>query len=167
MNFQRRMAQAVSHEDAVIEQLRQRGWLAERFGQGQLPGHVREQLRDIDTDVRWMPDIIAMKSYPVGPQLRFIDAKAGDKWRTTGNHDIEIRALESAEAFYVYAKWPVYFVFSDMSIAAPEEIREFGRPGPFYGNGSGTPYLIFTKHVCRPMDSAFGPVGAMAEIGGA
>lgn len=158
MSFERRMRQATAHENAVIEQLRLRGWLAEPFGQGQLPTRIREQLRTIDTDVRWMPDLIAIKSFPNGQQLRFVDAKAGDRWRTSGNHDIETRALEAAEAFYAYAKWPVYFVFSDMSLTDPERIRELGRPGPYYGSGSGTPFLLFSTTICRPLDSTFGPV---------
>lgn len=157
--FAARMAEAALHEQAVLNEIRCRGWIAEPFGQGQLPERVRDLLRKhSSTLVRWMPDIIAMKQFPNGMQLRFVDAKAGNKWETTGNHDVEIKALESADAFYSYAKAPVYFVFTDMGAAAPEDIWDVGWQGPNYGNGSGTPYLLFPAAVCRPLDATFGPV---------
>jgi hypothetical protein len=164
MSFATRITQATEHELVVIDALREREWIAERFGQGQLPETVRATLRRIQTPVRWMPDIIAMKSFPTGPQLRFVDAKAGDKWRETGNHDLEVAAIDAAEAFYAYAKWPVYFVFSDMSVVAPEDVREVAVPGTWRGNGSGTPFLLFPTAVGRPLDAVFGPICRDREV---
>lgn len=163
-SFDVRLKLATEHEQVVIDALRKREWIAEPFGQGQLPETVRAALRRIRTPVRWMPDIIAMKSFPTGPQLRFVDAKAGERWRETGNHDLEVAAIDAAEAFYAYAKWPVYFVFSDMSAVAPEDVRELATPGNFRGNGSGTPFVLFPTAVGRPLDTVFGPIRSDLEV---
>lgn len=159
MSFQKRMELARRHEERVLDSLNRRGWFAEFFGQGQLSEEMRSYLREVDTAVRWMPDIIASRRAANRTQLIFIDAKAGDRYLKTGNHDIEVAALDSAERWIELSgdKCPYYFVFEDGGVATPDRIRDTGKPGPYYGRGSGTPFLVFPTLVCRPFDM-FGPL---------
>lgn len=159
MSFQKRLDVAREHEQRVLDALNQRGWFAEFFGQGQLTPRMREYLREVDTAVRWMPDIIASKRVANRTLVAFIDAKAGDRYKKTGNHDVEVAALCSAEKWIDLSgdQCPYYFVFDDGGVATPDRIRGTGKPGPYYGHGSGTPFLIFPTLVCRPFDAMFGP----------
>lgn len=159
ITFAARIKAAKDHEDRVLTELRRRGWLAEPFGQGQLPEQIRDHLRAFRTPVRWMPDIIACKTFSTGLKaVRYVDAKAGDKWKETGNHDIETAALEGAEQWEQYAGHPVYYVFGDGQVADPERIRACARQGQFNHRGSGTPFVLFSRELCVPFDTVFGEV---------
>lgn len=156
--FHQRLAAAKEHEQRVTDALLVRGWLAEPFGQAMLSDTMRDHLRRIPTSVRWMPDIIAAKSYPAGERIIFIDAKAGDRHKETGNHDIELAALESAERWIELSggQCPYYFVFGDGGIVTPGDVREVCWNGFYNGNGSGTPFVLFPTAVCRQFTAVFG-----------
>jgi len=157
--FATRLAVAERHERDVLDALRCAGWDAEMFGQGQLTDVMRNHLRNftVVTPLRWMPDIIAARTLSSGrSHVVFVDAKAGDKWRVTGNHDIETAALETADTWQSWTKCPVYFVFSDWSVVTGDRIWGTGRVGPHLGNGSGTPYLLFPAIACLPFAALFG-----------
>jgi hypothetical protein len=156
--FLERMASASEFELTVLDALRDRGWSAERFGQGQLGENLRDHLRKVDTPVRWMPDIIAAKPFAARTIVVFIDAKAGQRYRDTGNHDLEVSALESAERWIEYSSdaCPHYFVFQDWGVTTPAVVRELGWRGSWRGFGSGTPFLLFPVTACRPFDAIFG-----------
>lgn len=159
MSFQQRMDVARAHEERVLGWLGDRGWYAEFFGQGQLTPRMRDYLRDVDTAVRWMPDIIASRRLAARTLVAFFDAKAGERYKQTGNHDIEVAALDAAEKWIDLSgdRCPYYFVFDDGGVVTPERIRQTGKPGPYYGRGSGTPFLVFPTRTCMPID-ILGPV---------
>jgi hypothetical protein len=154
--FSRRLEVAKEFEQKVIAELTLRGWLAEPFGQGQLSDEMREIIRRVNTPVRWMPDIICAKRLTATTSLRFIDAKAGDKWRETGNHDIEAAALDGAEKWESMSGCPVHFVFNDGGVISPTVFRELAAPGTFRGLGSGTPFLLVTREACQRFDAVYG-----------
>lgn len=156
--FRNRLAPAQEFEQRVVGALLERGWAAEPFGQGQLTPAMRDHIRRVDTAVRWMPDIIAAKRFAAQTLITFTDAKAGEKWRETGNHSIEAAALASAEKWIEMSgdRCPYYFVFADGGVATPSVIRELGRPGAFRGVGSGTPFLLLPVSACQKFDAIFG-----------
>jgi hypothetical protein len=156
--FRTRLASALEHEKNVTKALTERGWLAEQFGQAMLSEPMRDHLRRVKTSVRWMPDIIAAKSFPAGERIIFVDAKAGEKHKETGNHDVERAALESAERWIELSggQCPYYFVFSDGGVATPGDVREACWDGFYNGNGSGTPFVLFKADLCRPFHTVFG-----------
>lgn len=159
--FETRLASGSAHEANVLTLLRMAGWDAEPFGQGQLTAGMRTHLRRYTpiTPIRWMPDIIAGRVTNVGiQQVIYVDAKAGERWRDTGNHDVETAALETATAWEAWTKCPVHYVFADFKVVGPERIWECGTPGPHYGNGSGTPYLLFPTDICEWFSVKFGPL---------
>jgi len=156
--FRSRMALAEHHEATVIGMLRDRNWDAESFGQGQLSELMRHSLRHINTYIRWMPDIIATRNIAGRNTVIYIDAKAGKRYLETGNHDIETAALEAAERWVEFnnSQCPYYFVFDDGATTTPEDVRDNCRPGRYNGNGSGTPFVLFPREICRPFDAIFG-----------
>ena len=142
-----------------MAELRARGWTAEPFGQSLLTADLRDQMRDVDppTPVRWMADIIAARPRATRMALAFIDAKAGEKYRSTGNYDIEVSALNSAEMFLTFARGCHYFfVFDDLGVLTPRAVRAHGVLGKDRGRGSGTPFVVINTGHAVPFDTVFG-----------
>lgn len=156
--FRDRIALAEHHEATVIGMLHDRDWHAEPFGQAQLSEPMRRSLRHIGTFARWMPDIIATRNTTGRPTVIYIDAKAGKRYLDTGNHDIEVAALEAAERWVQFnnQECPYYFVFDDGATTTPADVRDNCRPGRYNGNGSGTPFVLFPRETCRPFNTVFG-----------
>lgn len=150
--FDERMELASSHESAVLARLISLGWDAFPFGQGLLIEKNRNSLKKVRTNIRWCPDMVAIG----GSMLISVDAKAGDAWRKTGNHDAEISAIRSLTAWSLYSGFPSYFVFSDFTCATPQMMDDRGFDGKFYGNGSGTPFRLIKVSDCLPFDDVFG-----------
>lgn len=161
MSFDARLAMGRELEARVVEALRVRGWSAEPFGQSLLSSQIRNGMRQVvpPVSVRWMPDIIATKprDYERRMLLVFIDAKAGITYQRTGNYDIEIAALETAERWTMFAlgSW-FFFVFDDLRVLSPSVVRTHGRPGPYRGQGSGTAFLLVRATHALPFDDIFG-----------
>jgi hypothetical protein len=154
--FLRRLQVAVEFEHKAMAELTARGWLAEPFGQGQLSEQMRHIIQRVDTPVRYMPDLIAGKRQGGGTSVVFVDAKAGEKWRETGRHDVETAALDAAEKWEQMSGCPFYFVFTDGGVITPAVFRELGEPGRWRGVGSGTPFLLIDQQACRRFDAVFG-----------
>ena len=152
--FEERIANGSAHERLVIQMLEEREWTVTAFGQGMLPDAIRAGLRQTQSPMRWMPDILAYRSND--GMVVCIDAKAGETWRRTGNHDVETAALDAAERWEIYSGQPYYFVFADGGVLTPAEIREQSKPGWFRGNGSGTPFVLVSAGSCSPFDAVFG-----------
>lgn len=156
-SFRKRIEDAQKHEQDVINALLARDWFAEPFGQAMLSEQMRDHLRRVETSVRWMPDIIAAKNIAGKEHIVFIDAKAGERYKETGNHDIENAALESAKRWIkLSGDCPYFFVFGDGGVATPDDVLENGWDGTFRGSGSGTPFKLFPSDICRQFDTVFG-----------
>lgn len=155
--FQKRLAKAQKHERRVKASLELRGWLAELFGQGQLSEQMRDVIKRVKTPVRYMPDIIAAQKFNATTRIVFIDAKDGDKWQETENHDVEKAALDAAEQWEQMSGCAFYYVFADGGVATPEMVRATCTDGRFRGIGSGTPFVVFPRSVCTTFDATFGP----------
>jgi len=160
--FEQRIEIATAFEDKVAAALTERGWLAERFGQGQLSEGMRNVIKRVNTPTRWMPDIIAAKQFRAKARLIFVDAKSGEAWRNTGNHDIETAALEAAEGWEQFSGCPVYFVCSNGETITPAVFRELGVVGRYRGNGTGTPFLLMPRSASTSFNATFGPLDSWA-----
>jgi hypothetical protein len=117
---------------------------------------VRALLAGHLTRARWAPDIAARRRFAARDVLVFIDAKAGQRWKDTGNHDVELAAADAAEAWADFSQCPVWFVFADRTVTTPDRIRTAGAQGKFRGNGSGTPFVLISRDICEPFDAIFG-----------
>lgn len=159
MSFDDRLAVGGHLEERVLRALRRRLWLAEPFGQGQLSEEMRDRLKRLQTPVRWMADIIAAKDAGGLTVVAFIDAKGGETYRRTGNYCVEAAALSSAEGWIQHSVCcGYYFVFADLGVLTPEEVRAWATPGRWKGHGSGSPFLLVPADLARPFDSVFGTV---------
>lgn len=148
-------------ERHVSDEIWQRDWQVQKFGKGLLNGVVQDLLTryrspdGAETLSRWGPDMIAIRAFPDRVRAWLVDAKDGDKHKTTGNHDVEIRALEAAEAFTQAWGIPSLFVFGDMFTATPAVVRAHGTEGRRPA-AHRTRFLVFPKAVCTPFDDVFG-----------
>jgi hypothetical protein len=154
--FLARLETGQTHELRVLESLIRRGWHAEWFGQAMLSETMRTYLRTVDTFVRWMPDIIAAKNIAGCNQIVFVDAKGGQRYKDTGNHDVETSSVKAATAWIEFDQCPHYFVFGDGGVATPADVEEHGQPGTFRGTGSGTPFMLIPATKTQPFESVFG-----------
>lgn len=147
--FSDRLADGLMLERRVIEQLGQRGWLAEPFGQGLLSPAMRRRLRRTKSPARWLPDIVAARRLPNSrTELIFIDTKRGRD--DTDLHAVEVAALAAAESWSEFSRCPFWFVLGDqLDVIAPDAVRATSRPGPDRGHGSGTPYVLVPQAACR------------------
>lgn len=161
--FERRLETATAFEEKVAAALVDRRWRAERFGQGQLSEEMRSIIRRVNTPTRYMPDVIAAKRARDLTRLVFVDAKAGEKWRETGKHDVETAALDGAELWEKYSGCEVFFVFTNGDTITPKVFRELAEPGRYRGIGSGTPFLLVPRSACEKFDAVFGPRDAWME----
>lgn len=156
--FDSRMEAGKKHEWDVLQALIRRSWDAEFFGQALLSDRMRSYLKTVKTGVRWMPDIVAARNINGRNIVTFVDAKAGERYKDTGNHDIETAALEAAEKWIELSNnnCPYFFVFADWTLATPGDVRDSCWDGPYVGNGSGTPFKLFPCSKTRPFDEVFG-----------
>lgn len=161
MNFAQRLKAATAFEDDVVDRFNATGWHAFHFGQSQLPEECRTLLMRYEDGarrpclIRWMPDVIAFRSYPNRTFVALVDAKVcGDR----PSYAIEMSAAETAEAFTDRLYTPTFFVFDDWRVMTPREVRQRGRAGPNRSNGSGTPYYLIEKGFSRPFNEVFPPV---------
>lgn len=161
MNFAARMAPSTQFEERVIEQLRSIGWHAYPFGQALLSSECRQRLARFEDSfrrpcrVRWMGDIITFRDLPNGrAYVALIDAKVCKGQR----YALEMSAVETAAIYTDHLYTPCFFVFDDWMVLTPFEARQRGVPGPFRGNGSGTPFLLVDKTYGQPFTDRFPPV---------
>jgi hypothetical protein len=152
--FEDRYAAGVAFEKRVMEYLRCRGWHVEPFGQALLTDAMHRLLTDVETPVRWMADLVASKRLRDRTAVRFIDAKAGEVWRQTGNHCIETAALDAALKWETYSGASSWFVFSDKTAIRPGVAAEVARPGRRISEFR-TPYILISRVVCTPVDDVF------------
>ena len=143
------------HEQHVLEQIRLRGSFAEPFGQILFSADLRDRLRACKTlagrktPVRWIPDIIVIN----GGVVSLVDAKAGDTWKATGNHDVEQDALTASLAWGWAMSCSAWFIFTDGWTASAHTLATspLRREGPFLGKGSGTPFWLWPRTVCQEL----------------
>jgi hypothetical protein len=166
MTYDDRVRPGQLHELAVMERLRQAGWIAEPFGQGQLSDPFRRLLKQFETTahqptlIRWLADIIAGREVGTDrSSVVLVDAKCCNG---RPNYAIELSAIETAEVFCNQLYTPTVYVFDDFHCLTPREARQRGRQGndPAPGNGSGTPYVLIDKRWGHAFDEFFPAVPA-------
>jgi hypothetical protein len=153
--FAQRMRVAESWEAELRDRLRAEGWVADSFGQGQLPKHQRELLKRVRTPARWMPDMVAQRPEREHSLCIFIDAKAGDTFRKTGNHDIEAASLDALIQWKRFSKVPCLVITQDWKIHDVERVAALCWDGAFRGFGSGTPFKLWKASDGIEWDSYF------------
>jgi hypothetical protein len=181
-----RLAFGDAVQNRIAANLEARGLAVKPLGQALLAPDVREVLRQTNSLLRWLPDLVGWR--PVRPRMFLIDAK-GTMRRATTNHSIELRVLLAARftmlpTFYICDEdgalaadqvWPptpespIHRYCCDGCMAKalddptgrllPIRCPEHARKG---GRGSGTPYALIPKTACVPLDALFGKVGQAA-----
>ena len=162
MTFSDRMASAKVFESDLIDRLNSMGWRAWPFGQGLLPEECRNALKRFRDDqgnpslIRWMPDILAVKTIGHGSSVALIDAKKSNA--DYSSYTIEIKAVETMEIYAKHLFTPTFFVFDDYRVLTPSNARALGVAGPPPKFGSGTPYILVQKLFSQPMEDVFNAV---------
>jgi hypothetical protein len=147
-------------EQKVLDRLNRTGWPASPFGQALLPTSCSQGLLSFKdraqrpSRLRWLPDIVTVRTWSDGEShVTLIDVKTGNG----PNYAIEVSALETVEVIIRHLFTPTVFVFNDWNVLTPQQVREYGFPGHYKGNGSGTPFRLVEKYHGRPFDLYFPP----------
>ena len=174
-----RMEIGSAFELDAANELRARGLRIDRFGQALLDDDVREVLRKTNSLLRWLPDLIGWR--PSRPRPFLVDAKTCLPGRRTANHSIELRVLLAAH----FTDLPVFFICDDFRALVAADVwpdgqiertccdrcrqlaledptgRKLPRHCPEHkarsGRGSGTPYALIRRGLCRDLAELFGP----------
>jgi hypothetical protein len=147
---------AARQNDGLLWEQELKRWLGENgfvvgsFGQGQLDSSVHRCLRGLPyrSDVRWLPDILAVSDQ----QAFFVDAKFSRKFFETGRHDVEQASTDALVRFQESIREPVLYGFHHLD-NTPGFIpvgrwADLSRPGRYNGNGSGTPFNLLECDKC-------------------
>ncbi|MFC4606222.1 hypothetical protein ACFO9E_00010 [Streptomyces maoxianensis] len=137
-SFHDRKAIGDAHERRVAQELRQRGWHVNTWGQGVLAAPVRSALHGTDSSLRWTPDLIAAK----GRQVILIGCKSRMTSSTTHRHVVERAAVIAHLQLVAWTQLPLYYVFDNLDVLTPHDVLGTGHNGPRTHAGSGTPYLL-------------------------
>lgn len=151
-SFQQRKAIGDAHERHVAEQLTERGWEVDFWGQGQLSRALQWALRKTDSSIRWFPDLIAAKA----KDLVLIDCKGGMTSRRTGRHAVERAAVLAHLQLVAWTQLPIYYVFDGLDAWSPYDVLVAGQEGPHSIAGSGAPYFLISAQGARRFDDLFG-----------
>jgi len=138
-------------ESCIRSWLEENGWQVESTGQGEWHTSTRHSLWHVCSPLRWFPEFIVSKNMTVC----FVDAKASA--RASNNWSMETAAHESHEWLQRYARMPVIYMFDNFTWTTANFLRqaitdEIAWDGPTKSNGSGTPYKLFPKNICRTLD---------------
>ncbi|MFF0747319.1 hypothetical protein ACFYVL_43760 [Streptomyces sp. NPDC004111] len=151
-SFQQRKAIGDAHEQYVAEQLAERGWKVDFWGQGQLSRALQGALQKTDSSIRWFPDLIAARA----KDIVLIDCKGSMTSRQTGRHAVERSAVLAHLQLVAWTQLPVYYVFDDLDAWTPHDVLTAGRQGPHSVAGSGAPYLLISTRGAGRFDDLFG-----------
>ncbi|MEU9891480.1 hypothetical protein [Sphaerisporangium sp. NPDC051011] len=117
---------------------------------------VSRILQRTDSGLRWEPDLLAARNDVVV----MIDCKASMTSRSTGRHAVERAAVKAHQLLAAFYDLPLYYVFDNLGVLTPLDVRGAGRRGPHSTVGSGAPYYLVDAAVDRRFDDIFGTVPA-------
>lgn len=146
--FAERKAIGDAHELRVRGELERCGWAVAAWGQGILTESVTAALRRTDSDLRWTPDLIAVRDGIVC----LIDAKARMSTHTR-RHSVSRRCLEAHLRLMALVDLPIYYVFDTLGVLTPYDIKRFA-VARIDTRFSGSTYLVHDRDA-RPFDSVF------------
>ena len=146
-------------ETRVSEELRARGWAVSPWGQGTLAVAVAASLRRTDSSLRWAPDLLAARE----DLVVMIDCKARMTSPSTGRHAVERAAVKAHLQFAALFDLPFYYVFDDLGVLTPMDVRAVGQSGPHSRVGSGAPYYLVSVVLDRDFNDVFGPYAYAAH----
>jgi hypothetical protein len=140
-------------EARVAGELTARGWAVDPWGQGTLSVAVSASLRRTDSSLRWAPDLLAARDDLVA----MIDCKARMTSRNTGRHAVERAAVKAHLQFAALFDLPFYYVFDNLGVLTPLDVRGAGQAGPNSRVGSGAAYYLVSTALDRDFTEVFGP----------
>jgi len=150
--FDERAAVGEAHEILVADELYQRNWIVTRWGQGILPEITRQAIRDAQCKFAHFPDLIAARD----DEVIAIDAKASLHSVKTGRYAVSYDCVTFGVKFYANFEMPLYYVFDNLGVLIPTEIRAYGRRGPSSPRGA---YYLVPGELAHRFDDIFGEPG--------
>jgi len=120
-------------EARVSGELTECGWAVSSWGQGVFAAAVAASLRCTDSALRWAPDLLAARE----DLVVMIDCKASMTGRGTGRHAVERAAVKAHLQFAALLDLPFYYVFDNLGVVTPMDVRAAGQSGPHRRVGSG------------------------------
>lgn len=145
--FEARKKIGDAHEFRVATEMESRGWAVDHWGQATLS----ERVRRAASRTRWkhFPDLVAERT----SDLVAIDAKDRISSAETGRYAIARACVEFGNQFTAAFDIPIFYVFGNLGVLTPQEVRAYGTTGP---RGFGGSYYLINARLAHQFDDVFG-----------
>jgi hypothetical protein len=146
-SFETRKRIGDAHEKRVAQEMETRGWTADQWGQAILSERVQRAV----SRTRWknFPDLVAARD----GDLVAIDAKDRMSSAETGRYAISRDCVDFGQQFTAAFGVPIFYVFGNLGVLTPSEVRAYGRIGP---RGMGGSYYLINGRLAHQFDDVFG-----------
>ncbi|MFD8368431.1 hypothetical protein ACFW9V_36000 [Streptomyces hygroscopicus] len=145
-----------AHEQRIAAELQARGWTVQHCGQGTYPPVIRQALVRTHSALRYFPDLIAARD----SELVTIDAKDRMPSTHTDRYAISTATLNAGLLFTAtHAPTPLYYVFGDLKVLTPSEVRHYSMHTRHHPSGSWT---LVATHRAHHFEEVFGQDTALA-----
>lgn len=146
--FETRLSVGESHERRVRREFELRAYTASHSGQGILPEQIREAMRASGCQFRHFPDLLVARC----GETYAIDAKDRLHSTETGRYAVSRECVEFG--LHVDALGlPVFYVFGNLGVLCPTEIRSYGR---LTSRAAGGAYYLVPERLAHHFDDVFG-----------
>lgn len=149
MSWEQRKAIGDHHEQRVTKELEKRGWVAAPYGQVNLRPMVRTAVSRSASPLKYDPDMLATRN---GDVLS-IDCKDRMPSTDSNRYSVDRDCLDAGLRLSATYGIPLFYVFGDLGVLTPWEVRSYGRLGPFAHNGS---YYLVDARCAHNFDHIFG-----------
>lgn len=151
-NWEQRKAVGDAHEARVAGEFEQLGWDVAAWGQSVLTAPIREALSLSNSRWRYFPDLVAARQ----GDIVTIDGK--DKMYSTQSdrYAISVKCVSFGLQFLAAFDIPLFYVFGNMGVLTPTEVKSYGTLGP---RGRGGAYYLVPGRLAHPFGDVFGLPG--------
>lgn len=155
MTWETRKQVGDAHEGRVANELGERGWTVDPWGQATLSEPVQRAV----SRTRWahFPDLVAARAGDVVA----IDAKDRMSSAETGRYAISRSCVSFGLQFIAAFGVPIFYVFGNLGVLTPQEVMAYGSVS---ARGMGGSYYLINGRLAHQFDDVF---GAPAQMGAA
>lgn len=154
-SFNERFNTGEAHEQRVAEELRQRGWTVDPWGQGALSPEIRDAIYRNESRLRFLPDLIAARH----GELVTIDCKTAMPSTNSGRYAVKRECVNFGLQMAALGV-PLLYVFGNLGVLVPTEVMSYGTLGR-RSTGGGAYYLV-VERLTHNFDDIFGDPSIVA-----
>lgn len=154
-SFSDRLSFGEQHEKRVRAELEERGWEVTPWGQAIVPEFTRRVIHEAAPKFGHEPDLVAARA----GEFVAIDAKDRMHSTETGRYAVSRSCVDFGLQYVGAFGVPLFYVFGNLGVLCPTEIRSYGMLGP---RATGGAYYLVPERLAHHFDDVFGSPAQMA-----